>query len=184
MGEVDQPALVVPDVLAVNDHIVARGYRHTPADIDVVRHEDGLRRACQSDDETLMRTRWPAVVGEEPRDRAFRGHLDAGAVLGEGALDRGVACNGRAAARGDKSGEGDDAEIYDRGTLSPARFMRFSTSATPPISGSAGGLETNAVSAGDPPIDEERDRGATQSREQVAIQPTATRQRSCQLRVR
>jgi hypothetical protein len=76
MSEVDEPSLIVPDVLAVDDHIVSRRDGHAFADIDVVCHEYGLRRARQADDETLMRTRRPCVIGQKARDIALRGDLD------------------------------------------------------------------------------------------------------------
>jgi hypothetical protein len=77
MSEMDEPSLVVPDVLAVDDHIVSRRDGYAFADIDVVCHEYGLRRARQADDETLMRTGRPRVVGEKARDIALRGDLNA-----------------------------------------------------------------------------------------------------------
>src|SRR5712691_10887049 len=78
-----------------------------------------------------MRPRWSGVVGEKTCDRAVRGDLDARTVLGERALHGGVPRDGRAAARRDNGEEQDRAEDYERGTLSPGRCMRFSTSATP-----------------------------------------------------
>jgi hypothetical protein len=68
MREVDQPSLVVPDVLAVHDDVVSDRDGHTLADLDVVCHQHGLRRAREPDDETLMQSRRSGVIGEESRD--------------------------------------------------------------------------------------------------------------------
>ena len=62
MREVDESALIVPDVLAVHDHFVARRDRRALADVDVVVDEKRLRRILDLDDEALMRARWPGVV--------------------------------------------------------------------------------------------------------------------------
>jgi hypothetical protein len=72
----------------------------------------------------------PGVIREDPGDRALRGDLYTRAMLGERALDRGVLADGRAAGRGEERAEDDRAKSYERGTLSPRRCMRFSTSAT------------------------------------------------------
>jgi hypothetical protein len=116
MREVDQPALIVPDVFAVDDHIVAYRERDPLADLDVVGHEHGLRCTRETNDEPLMPSRWSVVVGEEPRDRTLRGHLHIRAALSERSLDGGVvdARDRGAAARAHDREEDDRAEGYDR----------------------------------------------------------------------
>src|SRR5437870_9016919 len=99
MGEVDESALVVPDVLAMDGDTVAGRDRDALADVHVVIDEQGLRRSAHLHDEALMRARWPGFVGEKARDRALRGDLDGGEVLGVGALYRGDPGDDRAAAR-------------------------------------------------------------------------------------
>ena len=56
MREVNESALVIPDVLAVHDDIVAGRDRDALTDVDVVVDEQRLRRAFDLDDEALMRT--------------------------------------------------------------------------------------------------------------------------------
>ena len=56
MREVNESALIIPDVLAVYDNIVAGRDRDALTDIDVVVDEQRLRRAFDLDDEALMRT--------------------------------------------------------------------------------------------------------------------------------
>jgi hypothetical protein len=109
MREVDEPTLVVPDVLAVHHDVVSDRERDALADVHVVVDEQRLRRSLEQHDETLMRARWSGVVGEEPRHRAFRRDLDARAMFGERALDRGIPGEGRAAGRDDRA-EDDRAE--------------------------------------------------------------------------
>ena len=118
MREVDEPTLVVPDVLAVHHDVVPRRKRDALPDVDVVVDEQGLRRTRDPHDEALMRAGRPRVIGEEPRDRAACGDFDAGTMFGERALDRGVPRDGRAAARGDERREDDRSKCYERGTLS------------------------------------------------------------------
>jgi hypothetical protein len=62
MREVDQSTLIVPDVLATHDDIVADSDWDALADVDIVRHEHGLRCAREADDETLVRSGWPGVI--------------------------------------------------------------------------------------------------------------------------
>src|SRR4029079_5657346 len=90
MGEVDQTALLVPDVLAVHDHLVVPGDRSPLSDGDVVVHERGLRRSGEANDETLMRAGRTGVVRQKTRDDTFGGDLDRRLVLGVVALDRRV----------------------------------------------------------------------------------------------
>ena len=91
VGEVDEATLFVPDVFAVHGDRVADGDRRAPADVDVVVYEHGLRHTPELHDETLMSALGSVLVGEQSRDLAVRGDLDAGAVFGEIALDRRVA---------------------------------------------------------------------------------------------
>src|SRR5712664_2270730 len=76
VGEMDQPALVVPHVLAVHGHVVTRRNRCALSDRQVVFHEHRLRRTGEANDETLMNTRRTAVVRENARHRAFSRDLD------------------------------------------------------------------------------------------------------------
>ena len=56
MREVNESALIIPDVLAVYDNIVAGRDRDALTDVDVVVDEQRLRRTFDLDDEALMRT--------------------------------------------------------------------------------------------------------------------------------
>ena len=98
MGEMDQPTLVVPDVLAVDDHVVSRSDRHSLSDGHVVVHEDRLCRAGKANDETLVGTGRTAVIRENTGHRTFGGDLDGRAMLGEVTLD-GRVVRGRGCAR-------------------------------------------------------------------------------------
>src|ERR1700716_476903 len=114
MRELNQPPLIVPDVLAVSHDPIPDRPRDALADIDVVVDEQRLRRSRKLHDETLVRPRWPGVVGEKSRDRTFRGDLEAGEVLGVRALDRGIACDGGGAARREHGAKHERAESYER----------------------------------------------------------------------
>jgi len=93
----------------MHDDGVAGGQRDALADVDVVVDEQGLGRCLDLHDETLMRTRWPGVVGEKSRDRPFRRDLDVREVFGEGALNGRIARADRAAARCDDGEENESA---------------------------------------------------------------------------
>lgn len=56
VSEVNEPALVIPHVLAVNTHIGTLEDRRALADRDVVLDEDGLRGSREANDETLVHT--------------------------------------------------------------------------------------------------------------------------------
>jgi hypothetical protein len=114
MGEVNEAALIVPDVFTVHRHGVAHRKRHPFPDVDVVGHQDRLRPAGETEDETLMRSRRPRVIGEEPRDRALRGDLELRAMLGERALDRGVLGDRSTAAHAGDGAEDERAKSYAR----------------------------------------------------------------------
>src|ERR671936_2138662 len=111
MREVDQPALVVPDVLAVHRHGVTERGGGTLSDAHVVLDEHGLTRAGQADHEPLMCSGWTRVVGEKPDHLAASGDLDSRAVIGEGTRDSTVVLrDGSAADRDDpERGRGDRA---------------------------------------------------------------------------
>src|SRR6266568_7816922 len=109
MREMDQPALVVPHVLAVHDDAVTRHHRSPLSDGHVVVDEHRLRRTGKANDETLMGTGWAAVVRENPRDHAVGGDLDGRPFFGVVALDRRVVgCRWRA--RGAEQQKKHDAE--------------------------------------------------------------------------
>src|SRR5689334_8888695 len=54
VGEVDQPALRIPHILAVDDYLVAPFHRHAPGDRDVVFDLDREVARREPDDELLM----------------------------------------------------------------------------------------------------------------------------------
>ena len=124
MGEVDESALVVPDVLAVDSELVARRDRDALADVDVVVDQQRLRRPTDPHDEALMRARRPGVVGEDAGDRALRGDLDAREVLGVSALYGGVPGDGRATARCERGAEKESAKDYERGAAQCSKALR------------------------------------------------------------
>lgn len=101
MREVDQSALIVPNVFAMNDDVVTRRDRDALADVDVVVDEQSLRRTLHLHDETLMRARWAGVIRQQLRDCALRGDLNGGAMIREGTLDGRVFRDDRAASRGE-----------------------------------------------------------------------------------
>jgi len=88
VSEVNEPALLIPDVLPVHDHGVTGRDGDAPADTHVVIDQQSLGRAPQSHDETLVCPRGAGLIGQDPRDGAFRGDLELRAVFREGALDR------------------------------------------------------------------------------------------------
>jgi len=97
MCEMDQPALVIPHVLAVHHHAVTRHHRSPLSDGHVVVDEHRLRRTGKSNDETLMRTGRTAVIREDTRDHAVSGDLDGRPLFGVVALNgRVVRCRRRA----------------------------------------------------------------------------------------
>src|SRR3989442_5073928 len=105
VSEVDESALLVPDVLAVHDHRIAGRDGDAPADAHVVVDQEGLCRGRQPHDKALMRPRGAALVGEHTCDAALRGDLDLRPVLREGALDRRVVRRRRRAPGRDDQGE-------------------------------------------------------------------------------
>ncbi len=115
----DQPALIVPDVLAMHDDVVPNRDRDAFADVHVVVDEKRLLRSVDLHDEALMCPRWAGVIGEQARDCAVRCDLDAGAMIREGTVDRRVPRDDRAARRGENGEKEEDAKRYERGTLSP-----------------------------------------------------------------
>jgi len=97
MCEMDQPALVIPHVLAVHHHAVTRHHRSPLSDGHVVVDEHRLRRTGKSNDETLMRTGRTAVIREDTRDHAVGGDLDGRPLFGVVTLNgRVVRCRRRA----------------------------------------------------------------------------------------
>ena len=132
MREVDQTTLIVPDVLAVDDDVVSIRDGDALAYVDVVVDEQGLRRSLDLHDEALMRSGRTRVIREQPRDGTVRGDLDAREMIRKGALDCRIRGGNRAARRREDRVEGECANGYERGTLSPGRCMRFSTHATEP----------------------------------------------------
>ena len=88
VGEMDQPALVVPDILAVHGHVVTGQDRDALPDGHVVVHQHRLRRPCEANDETLMHARRTAVVSENTRYGSYSGDLDVRAFFGVRAFDR------------------------------------------------------------------------------------------------
>ena len=105
VGEMDQPALVVPDELAVHGHIVTGQDRDALPDGHVVVHEHRLRRPCEANDETLMHAGRTAVVSENTRYRSFSGDLDVRASFGVSAFDRRVVGRRRHARRAEEQEE-------------------------------------------------------------------------------
>ncbi len=89
MSEMDQPALVVPHVLAVDPDVVTHQNRCALPDGHVVFHEHRLRRTGEANDETLMNTGRPTFVRENARHHAFCGDLDGRPLFGV------IALNGR-----------------------------------------------------------------------------------------
>ena len=97
MREMDQPALVVPHVLAVDHHAVPRHHRNPLSNGHVVVDEHRLRRTGKANDETLMRTGRTAVIRENTRDHAVGGDLDGRPLFGVVTLNgRVVRCRRRA----------------------------------------------------------------------------------------
>lgn len=90
MGEMDQAALSVPDVLPVHDHLVAQCNRNPPADRDVVLDLDGQTLGAEPDDELLMRSRAAAPISEDPDDYAVRRDLELRSMIGEVGSNSGV----------------------------------------------------------------------------------------------
>ena len=121
MREVDQTTLIVPDVLTVHDDVVSIRDRDALADVDVVVDEQGLRRSLDLHDEALMRSGRARVIREQPRDGGVRGDLDAGEMIGKGALDRRIRGGDRAARRREDRAEDECANRYERETESPGR---------------------------------------------------------------
>jgi hypothetical protein len=121
MREVDQSTLVVPDVLAVHDDVIAIRDRDARADVHVVVDEQGLRRSLDLHDEALMRSGRARVIREEPRDRRVGGDLDAREMIRKCALDSRVRGGDRAARRGEDGAEDERANRYERETESPGR---------------------------------------------------------------
>jgi hypothetical protein len=116
MGEVDQSALIVPDVLPVHDDGVAHRDRDALADVHVVVYEQRLLRILDLQDEALMRARGAGVIGEQLRDRALRGDLDPRPMIREGTVDRRVPRDDRAASRGEDGNEDEGAKASQRGS--------------------------------------------------------------------
>jgi hypothetical protein len=121
MREVDQSALIVPDVLAVHDDVIAIRDRDARADVHVVVDEQGLRRSFDLHDEALMRSGRARVIREQPRDAGVRGDLDAREMIRKGALDRRIRGGDRAARRREDRAEDECANRYERETESPGR---------------------------------------------------------------
>jgi hypothetical protein len=121
--EVDQSALIVPDVLAVDDDVVSIRDRDALADLDVVVDEQGLRRSLDLHDEALMRPGRARVIREQPRDGGVGGDLDAREMIRKGALDRRIRGGDRAARRREDRTEDECANGYERGTVSPDRCI-------------------------------------------------------------
>jgi hypothetical protein len=88
MREVDESALIVPDVLAMYDQLVPGRDGHALADVDVVVYQERLRRAFDLHDEALMRARRSGVVGKQTTDDAVRRDLDSGLMPRVSPLDR------------------------------------------------------------------------------------------------
>ena len=143
MREVNQPPLIVPDVLAVHDDPIAGCHRDALADVDVVVDEQRLRRSRKLHDETLVRARWPGVIGEKSRDRTFRGDLEAGEVLGVRALDRGIPCDRGGAARREHGAEDERAKTYER--LVPAQCGVMALITRPATMRSASAITTTTA---------------------------------------
>ena len=76
MSEVDQSALVVPHVLAVDHDVVTHQNRCALPDRHVVFHEHRLRRTGEANDEALMNTGRPSFVRENARHHAVSRDLD------------------------------------------------------------------------------------------------------------
>jgi hypothetical protein len=110
----------------MHDDGVAGRERDALADVDVVVDEQGLGRCLDLHDETLMRARWPGVVGEKSRDRPFRRDLDVREVFCEGALNGRIAGADRAAARCDEGKEDESADRSERGTTEPQGSRQLS----------------------------------------------------------
>ncbi len=106
MSEVDQPALVTPHVLPVNEHVVAWENRGALSDGHVVVHEHRLRRTREANDETLVHTGRTAVIRENARHHTLGGDLDGRSFFGVVALDSEVVgCCRRHACRRDEQKE-------------------------------------------------------------------------------
>src|SRR5439155_13869305 len=90
MGEVDESALIVPDVLAVHDHVITEGHRGPLPDGYVVVDEHRLRCSSESNDETLVHTGRTALISQDARDHTLRRDLDERSAFGVVALYRSV----------------------------------------------------------------------------------------------
>jgi hypothetical protein len=100
--EVDETALGIPDVLAVDRYGVANRDRHAPSDVDVVVDEQRLGRGGDLDDETLVDARWSGVVGQHSRHGSLNGYFDVRASLREEALDHSTLSAHRRAGHDDR----------------------------------------------------------------------------------
>ena len=116
MSEMDQPALIVPDVLAVHGHVVTRLDRGALPDGQVVIHQYRLRRPCEADDETLMHARRTAVVRENTRYGSISGDLDVRTSFRVVALDSRVIGARRCARGAEEQKECDDETAHDAWT--------------------------------------------------------------------
>src|SRR4029077_2116922 len=76
MGEMDQPALRIPHIFAVDDHLIALFHRHAPGDRDVVFDLDRELSRRELDDELLMGAGAAAAVGQQSHDGAVGCHLN------------------------------------------------------------------------------------------------------------
>src|SRR5713101_8687395 len=100
MGEVDQPTLRIPDVLAVDDDAVPYVNGSSCPDGDVVLHLDGEVPGGKLDDELFVGAGAAGSVGQEPYDRAIGGDLDVGLMVMEVGHDgRVIRLRGRATGR-------------------------------------------------------------------------------------
>src|SRR5207302_4848392 len=71
VGEVDETALRVPDVLAVDDHPVTHLDRHPPPEVQVVVDQHRDAKGIQADDETLVSSGGTPGVGQDTDYRAL-----------------------------------------------------------------------------------------------------------------
>ena len=115
--EVDEPALLVPDVFAMDRHVTARRDRHARRDAYVVRDEYGLRAPVESDDEALMGTVGPGLVAQQPLRHPIGRDLKTTRATRKGVLDLRVPLQVRlGAGSGDSHGDRYEEDVWSSRT--------------------------------------------------------------------
>src|SRR5438094_6165113 len=81
MREVDQSTLGVPDILAVDGHVVAFGDRDPRSDGNIVLHLDGDLTGRYLDNEPFVCAGRARLIAQQSHHGRIRRHLDVGTVV-------------------------------------------------------------------------------------------------------